>query len=124
MRKFSYVAPLYKTVIKYILIFCSFVFLNFSTPFSVPFSLSGFNAFCMSGLSPIILSLLCILSIFLMGKPALILPTSVALIIMSIIFYLYKLKNSKPNYEFIIYILASLIYYTFSNIGDENERVA
>ncbi|MBO7187460.1 MAG: hypothetical protein J6V68_03590, partial [Clostridia bacterium] len=114
MFNINFVKPAYKTVIEYLTIFFAFIFLNASTPFLAPFSFSAFNALSISGFNPVILGILCVLSCLLTGLTKIVLPITVAIFIMSLVFCFYRAKNIKPSFELIIYILLSLIYFILS----------
>ncbi len=103
----------YQKVLIYLLAFFIFILLNFSVKINAPICISALCGLSMTELSPIILSILAILSGLLKGGLDLALTTAISAGVLCVIFILYRARNSAPKYELVFYISASLIRYLF-----------
>nr|MCQ2399859.1 hypothetical protein [Clostridia bacterium] len=95
---------------------------NLSIMNNSPVCVAGFVALSMTSLSPVVLAIESVVASFLTGGTELLISTAVAVTVLAVIFAVYRLKRTRPAYELIIYVLASLSYYVFALGGSFYER--
>lgn len=98
-------------IVKYLVSFFVYLVLYFTLPVPTPFLISAYPSFAIYGLNPIILTLQVLLVLLINKAYFLILPSLISLVILSVVFLIYKRRNTKPSYELTLYILLSLTYY-------------
>ena len=112
----------YITVAKYLLIFLSFLIFSSLSPTENVISVAVFVSSLFSSANVFIILFEHILTVFILGNTALILPIIIADCILIIVFCFYHRAKTKIKAEIIAYTLLSLIPYIFLPASNTQEN--
>jgi len=113
----------YMSILKYAIIFLSFIIFNNVEREVSPYSTALMTAFITNGCSLFITPILYLLSFFVVGAPHLLIGACFPALILPIIVLIYKKARAKLRLELIFFTAISLVGYILIDYGQQNSFI-
>lgn len=111
----------YKTILSYTSLLFTFVIFNSIEAVNVPYSIAIYVSALAQNASLILTSVLFVFSFLVTGGQGMLLSSAISAVTLIIITLIYKKFKIKPNFEYSLFAIISLIGYIF--IGDTQNQV-